>query len=111
MAKKGKEFIFPDNVNSTYGAFLGLSLKELATYVLPISVFGLVLLAIPPYNLWLLGVKLIIILLLLTLAFALISAKPVKHRQNITMQDYLTHKKSYRFRQKRFYIKKRKPID
>lgn len=111
MAKKGKKISFPDNVNSTYGAFIGLSLKELATYILPISFFGLLLLAIPPYKLWLLGLKLIIVLLLLTLAFALISAKPIKHRQNITMQTYLTHKRNYRSRQKRFYIKKRKPMD
>ncbi|MDE1548533.1 conjugal transfer protein [Jeotgalibaca caeni] len=104
MAKKGKEFIFADNVNASYGAFFGLNLKDLVSLV-PSFILSLLLLAIPPYTLIFMGIKLFLFFLINVGAIAIKVSRPVKYRSNITLHRYLSFKKQYQNRQKLFYIR------
>lgn len=104
MTKKGKEFIFADNVNSSYGAFLGLNLKDLVRLV-PSFLISVLLLAIPPYTVTFLGVKLFLFFLINVAAIAIAVSRPVKYRSNITLQQYLSFKQQYQNRQKLFYVR------
>lgn len=104
MAKKGKEFIFADNVNASYGAFFGLNLKDLAGLV-PSFLLSLLVLAVPPYTVLFMGIKLFLFFFINVAAIAIKVSRPVKYRSNITLQQYLTFKKGYQNRQKRYYIR------
>ena len=104
MAKKGKEFIFADNVNASYGAFFGLNLKDLAGLV-PSFFLSLLVLAVPPYTVLFMGIKLFLFFFINVAAIAIKVSRPVKYRNNITLQQYLTFKKGYQNRQKRYYIR------
>jgi cytosine/uracil/thiamine/allantoin permease len=108
--KKEKQFIFPENISSDYGVFLGLSLKELAVYVLPVFVICLVFLFLPPHSLKWIFIKLAVSIFLLTILLAVLTSKPVKTRHNIRLTDYLKMKSSYNKRQHKFFIAKRKDV-
>lgn len=104
MAKKGKEFIFADNVNASYGAFFGLNLKDLAGLV-PSFFLSLLVLAVPPYTVLFMGIKLFLFFFINVAAIAIKVSRPVKYRNNITLQRYLGFKKDYQNRQKLYYIR------
>ena len=104
MAKKGKEFIFADNVNSSYGAFFGLNLKDLVSLA-PSFLLSVLLLAVPPYTLVFMGIKLFLFFLINVAAIAIKVSRPVRYRSNITLQQYLIFKRQYQNRQKLYYIR------
>ena len=106
--QKGKKFVFPENVESGYGIFLGITLRELAIYLLPPVVIGFIILAIPPHNVWLMLFKLMLILIVLIMILAFLSSRPIRYRQNIRFQDYLKLQTDYKQRQKLFYTRKKK---
>lgn len=106
--QKGKKFIFPENVESGYGIFLGITLRELAIYLLPPVVIGFIILALPPHNVWLMLFKLMLILIVLIMILAFLSSRPIRYRQNIRFQDYLKLRTDYKHRQKLFYTRKKK---
>ncbi|MBC1228615.1 conjugal transfer protein [Listeria booriae] len=108
--KKGKEFIFPENVESKYGIFLGLGIMELLKYILPVAFGGILFIAIPPYNIGWLITKILMVLFMVVIAFGLLAARPVKARPNIRIQDDLKMKSQYKKRQKVFYKKREKRI-
>lgn len=105
---KGKKFIFPENVESGYGIFLGITLKELLFYLVPPVVVGLIVIALPPHNVWLLLFKLMLLLIVLIIILAFLSSRPVRHRPNIRFQDYLKLRNQFTNRQKLFYVRKKK---
>lgn len=106
--QKGKKFVFPENVESGYGIFLGITLRELAIYILPPTVIGFIILALPPHNVWLMLFKLMLILIVLIMILAFLSSRPIRYRQNIRFQDYLKLRTNYKQRQKLFYTRKKK---
>ncbi|MGN7410580.1 hypothetical protein [Sporosarcina sp. SAFN-010] len=106
--QKGKKFVFPENVESGYGIFLGITLRELAIYLLPPVVIGFIVLALPPHNVWLMLFKLMLILIVLIMILAFLSSRPIRYRQNIRFQDYLKLRTNYKQRQKLFYTRKKK---
>lgn len=105
---ESKTFIFPENVESSYGVFLGLTVKELIIYVLPVVAVCIVFIAIPPHSLTFMIIKLIIAVLLLTIVLAVLSSKPVSSRNNVRLTQYLKMKSKYTSRQKLFFKEKTK---
>lgn len=105
---KGKKFVYPENVESSYGFFLGITLKELLVTILPISAIGIVLLALPPRNVWLMLVKFTLLILVLVVVVAFLASRPVASRKNIRYQTILKLKGAYAKRQKRFFIAEKK---
>ncbi len=54
--KKGKEFIFPENVDKDYGIWKDYTLKDFGVAGLA-GLVGLIFIAIPPYGLILVLIK------------------------------------------------------
>lgn len=54
--KKGKEFIFPENVDKDYGIWKDYTLKDFG-YAALAGLVGLIFIAIPPYGLILVLIK------------------------------------------------------
>lgn len=105
-----KEFIFPENITSDYGAFLGLTLKEVLYYVLPVVVIGVIVLFLPPHNLTVMMIELIIFILILTIVLAVLTSKPVNGRNNIRLPNHINMKRAYSKRQHLFFLDKKKEI-
>ena len=106
--KKEKKFIFPENMSNEYGVFLGLSLRELLFYVLPILILAILFLIIPPHCLKLMIGKGTFCILLLTVVLAVLTSNPISSRRNIRLLQYMRVKSSYRKRQRVYYMDKRK---
>lgn len=104
--KEEKKFIFPENISSDYGVFLGLSAKEVVIYVAPILSVCFVFLLIPPHSLKWVIIKLIISILITTVAIAILTTKPVKRRSNIRLTQHLRLKGNYSKRQHLFFRSK-----
>lgn len=100
-----KKFIFPENVDSSYGIFLGLSLRELLIYVLPIFILGIVFVTLPPHGLYPILTKAIIVVLIMTVILAVLSTRPVKYRNNVRLIPHLKMKAKYKSRQHLFFKK------
>ena len=98
-----KKFIFPENVDSSYGVFLGLSLKELLIYVLPVGIVGLIFIALPPHSLNAILIKLMIVVIITTIIVAVLSTRPVKNRNNVRLIPHLKLKSKYKSRQHLFF--------
>jgi len=103
-----KKFIFPENISSSYGVFLGLSLKELFIYVVPPLVVGIIVLILPPNTVMITVIELIVLVLVITIILAVLSSTPVKSRNNIRLPQYLKMKNNYSKRQHLFYKAKKK---
>ncbi|MDN6721940.1 MAG: conjugal transfer protein [Staphylococcus equorum] len=103
-----KKFVFPENVSSSYGVFLGLSLKELVTYALPVLVVGIIALLLPPHTMKPTLVKITIIILIMTVVLAVLSSRPVPYRNNIKLTEYMRLKRNYKNRQHLFFREKNK---
>src|SRR5699024_12399388 len=88
-----KEFIFPENITSDYGAFLGLTVKDVLYYVLPVVVIGVIVLFIPPHNLTVMMIELIIFILILTIVLAVLTSIPISGRNNISLVIHLKMKR------------------
>jgi len=100
-----KKFIFPENVDSSYGVFLDLSLRELAIYVIPTIVVGILFIAIPPHGLYPILIKTIIVILITTIVVAVLSTRPIKNRKNVRLLPHLKMKAKYNSRQRLFFKK------
>ncbi|GEQ33600.1 conjugal transfer protein [Marinilactibacillus psychrotolerans] len=106
-SREAKKFVFPENVSSEYGAVLGLTLKEVLIYVLPLLVLSVIFLAIPPYTVfWVFG-KVLTILFVVTTVIAIITSSPVKSRGNVKLLKHLKMKQKYGKRQRLYYKAKK----
>ncbi|RND41251.1 conjugal transfer protein [Lacticaseibacillus paracasei] len=101
--KKGKEFIFPENVNKDYGVWKDYTIKDIGIGLAG-GLVGIVLLVLPPYNPWLLAIKFVVVLLALVSLAAILTVKPVAARKNIKVRDMYQTKARYRRSQKRYYL-------
>ena len=98
--KKGKEFIFPENVDKDYGIWKDYTLKDFGVAGLA-GLVGLIFIAIPPYGLILVLIKIVIVVLAITI-------RPVAARKNIKVRDNFKLKRRYANGQKLFYLKPKK---
>jgi len=109
MNNEQKQFIFPENVSSGYGVFLGLTLKEIILFIIPEIIIGLVVLFLPPYSITVLIAEAIFFILLITVTLGVLSSKPVKYRANIRLPQFLKMKQNYSSRQ-HLYFKQTKKV-
>src|SRR5699024_8138223 len=100
-----KKFIIPENVDSSYGIFFDLSLRELLIYVLTIFSLGIVYVTLPPYCLYSILSKAIIAVLIMIVILAVLSKRPVKYRNNVRLIPHLKMKAKYKSRQHLFFKK------
>ncbi|OEY84304.1 conjugal transfer protein [Oenococcus kitaharae] len=108
--KKGKEFIFPENVDKDYGIWKDYTLKDFGYAVLT-GLIGVILIAVPPYGLILILIKIVIVVLAMTVVMAILTIRPVSSRRNIKVRDHFKMKRRYANRQKLFYLKTKKRGD
>lgn len=102
--KKGKEFIFPENVDKDYGIWKDYTLKDFG-YAALAGLVGLIFIAIPPYGLILVLIKIVIVVLAMTIVMAILTIKPISSRRNIRVRDYLKTRRQYNASQKLFFLK------
>ncbi|QHK46544.1 conjugal transfer protein [Staphylococcus aureus] len=113
--KKGKKFIFPENVNSGYGVWKGITLGYFFKNILPTILIGILIIAFIPPNQWfpapynyIVGiVKAIIVIIGVVIRLAIITSSPVANRPNITHSKHKKLIKNYNKRQKLLYMKKK----
>ena len=110
-SRKGKTFVFPDNVDRSYNLVKGLSLSNFIKFVLPAIMIAAIILLISPYTLGFMMVKLLFVALLLLGAFTFAVLRPITSRPNITYTNYLNRIIHYHNRQKMFFIKPTKRDD
>lgn len=102
-----KKFIFPENIDSKYTVFLGLSLREILIYVVPAVIVGLVFIAFPPHTFTAIIIKVFISIIVITMVIGIISSNPIKDRPNVRLIPYMKLKRQYSKRQN-LYFKKTK---
>ncbi|MFB6803345.1 hypothetical protein ACFCVU_19570 [Peribacillus butanolivorans] len=110
-SRKGKTFVFPDNVDRSYNIVKGLSLMNFFRFILPAVVISAIILLIPPYSLGFMMIKLFFMALLLLGSFTFAVLRPISSRPNITYSSYLKRIIDYNNRQKMFFIKSNKRDD
>ena len=108
--KKGKEFIFPENVDKDYGIWKDYTLKDFG-YMALTGGLGLLFIILPPYNLILVLTKIVIVVLAMTIVMAILTIKPVNARKNIKVRDYLKTRSQYAKSQKLYFLKPQKRGD
>lgn len=108
--RRGKRFTFPENVDSSYDVFMGLTLKEVTFYVVPSFLIGIIFVALPPHSFIVTLFKIVIVLMAVVIVIALLSSRPVKSRPNIRFGAFMKQKQEFSKRQKVYYLapKKRK---
>ena len=102
--KKGKEFIFPENVDKDYGIWKDYTLKDFGYGILTL-LCGLVFIVLPPYPLFFVLGKIIIVVIAMTVVMAILTIKPISSRKNIKVRDHLRLKRKYSHSQKLYYLK------
>lgn len=107
-SRKGKTFVFPDNVDRSYNIVKGLSIGNFFKFVLPAIVIAAFILLIPPYSLGFTMIKMFFVALLLLCSFTFAVLRPITSRPNITYSNYLKRVFHYNSRQKLFFMKQNK---
>lgn len=104
--RKGKEFIFPENVDKNYGVWKGLTLVEILIILFSFVILSLIVIAFPPYNLLFFMLRIFVFLIPgMGFVFYAIVGKPVKHRPNIKFLHHYRVMKQYDRRQHLFFIR------
>lgn len=103
--KDEKTFIFAENVDSSYGVFLGLTVKELVFYVLPMVVVGIIVMFIPPHTFKIMMIKAIAVVFIITILLAVLSSRPVANRPNVRLLPHMQMKAKYKSRQHLYFQK------
>lgn len=106
--KKGKHFSFPEDVQADYNIVAGVSLKNFVLTILPFTLVGIGIVLIPPYTTLLLIIRISIGAMVALTGLAIVIAKPIPERRNITLLNWLKQQQHFRNRTKLFYIKKQK---
>ena len=101
--KKGKEFVFPENVDKEYGIWKGYTLRDFG-YV----GFGLLLWVIPPYGPIIMTIKLFVVILAVTIVMALLTLRPVSGRRNIKIRQWFNTQQRYARSQKLYFLAPKK---
>lgn len=109
--KKGKEFIFPENVDNKYGIWKGYTLMDFVAIIIPSLIVGLIFIAIPPHGVVWLILKVAIVSILEVGVFGVITVRPVKARPNVTLRSHLQMKGAYSKRQHLFFQQTNKEVE
>ncbi|MFE4708816.1 hypothetical protein [Peribacillus simplex] len=110
-SRKGKTFVFPDNVDRSYNIVKGLSLMNFFRFILPAVAISAIILFIPPYSMGFMMVKLFFMALLLVGSLTFAVLRPISSRPNITYSSYLKRIIHYHNRQKMFFMNSNKRDD
>lgn len=102
--KKGKEFIFPENVEKEYGVWRDYTLKDIGYLALTVGA-GLAFVAVPPYGMYFTVFKIVLVIIAMTIVMAILTIKPISSRRNIRVRDYLKTRRQYNASQKLFFLK------
>lgn len=105
--KKGKEFIFPENVEKEYGVWRDYTLKDIGYLALTVGA-GLAFVAVPPYGVYFTVFKIVLVIIAMTVVMAILTIRPVSARKNIKVRDNLKLKQKYSHSQKLYYLKPQK---
>ncbi|MFL0198054.1 hypothetical protein ACJDU8_21170 [Clostridium sp. WILCCON 0269] len=106
--REGKKFVFPRNVEASYNLIPGLTLMDVFKYVTIPVIVGLLIFAVPPYDivaLWI--IKLMIALPIVAFGFVAAIGRPVRYRNNIRFIEHMRDKLSFKSRQKLYYLRPR----
>ncbi|MED1469800.1 hypothetical protein [Bacillus salipaludis] len=109
--RKGKTFVFPENVDKSYNLVKGLSVGNFLKYILPAVVISAIFLLIPPYSLGFMMIKLFFVSMVMLGSFTFAVLRPISSRPNITYSQYLRLIFQYNSRQKLFFMKPYKRDD
>lgn len=104
--RKGKKFIFPKNVESSYNLIPGVTFKDVLKVIFPAALLSIMIAVIPPYNslaFWI--VKFFIIIIILVFAFVVTILRPITSRPNIRTTDYVKWRINFIKKQKIYYLK------
>ena len=102
----GKKFFFPDNVEKGYNIIQGLSLTDMARFIVPSILLSTFIMFMPPYMsivFWI--IKSVFICVILSTGFILAILRPIKSRNNIKCLDYIKMRISFMSKQKMYYIR------
>ena len=102
----GKKFFFPENVEKEYNIVQGLSVIDVARFILPSILVSTIIVAIPPYNsvlFWI--IKSIFACVILSTGFVMAILRPIKNRSNIKCLDYIKMRVLFLSKQRMYYIK------
>lgn len=108
---RGKEFVFPENVESGYNLIKGVTVKSFFTVLLPFILLGVFIAVLPPYSIVPFLIKLFLSLLIMTVGLAITVSRPIKSRPNITVIHHMNFLKAYKSRQKLFYVAPKRKVD
>ncbi|HBP66430.1 MAG TPA: hypothetical protein DD730_19770 [Desulfosporosinus sp.] len=104
--RTGKKFFFPENVEKGYNIIQGLSLTDMARFIVPSVLLATMIMFMPPYIslvFWI--VKSVFVCLILSTGFILAILRPIKSRNNIKCMDYLKMRYSFLSKQRMYYIR------
>lgn len=101
------KFVFPENVDKDYAVWMGYTLKDLGKLIVIVLAL-LVLIAIPPYAIWWVIVKVFLSLIVLVIIMAIMTIRPIPSRKNIRFTQHLKTINKFNHRQKLFFIKGKK---
>jgi len=104
--RTGKKFFFPENVEKGYNIIQGLSLTDMARFIVPSVLLATMIMFMPPYMslvFWI--VKSVFVCLILSTGFILAILRPIKSRNNIKCMDYLKMRYSFLSKQRMYYIR------
>ena len=102
----GKRFFFPENVEKGYNIIQGLSLTDMAKFIVPSVLLSTIIIILPPYMsilFWI--VKSVFVCVILSTGFIFAILRPVKNRNNIKCLDYIKMRISFLSKQKMYYIR------
>ncbi|MDN4075502.1 hypothetical protein [Fictibacillus terranigra] len=104
-SRRGKTFVFPDNVDKSYNIVKGLSLANFFRFVLPAIGVAVAIMLIPPYSIGFMMTKMLVASLIMLGAFTFAVLRPIGSRPNITYSNYLKRVWNYNSRQKLYFIR------
>ncbi|MCQ6267837.1 hypothetical protein M1K46_19605 [Fictibacillus sp. WQ 8-8] len=104
-SRRGKTFVFPDNVDKSYNIVKGLSLANFFRFVLPAIGVAVAIMLIPPYSIGFMMAKMLVASLIMLGAFTFAVLRPIGSRPNITYSNYLKRVLNYTSRQKLYFIR------
>lgn len=101
--RKGKEFIFPENVSKEYSLWKDYTLKDFGIIIITLLIC-IIFIFLPPFNIYFILAKVILTTIVMTVVLAVLTLRPVKSRKNITQLQHFRMKKKYDKSQKLYFL-------
>lgn len=108
---KGRRWFFPKNVDKKYKIFLNMTFKDIVTCIVPAALICIIILAIPPLSsviFWI--IKVILVIIIFSLALLYVNYRPVPSRDNIRTRDFIKEIVEYQKSQKVYFIKPKEKL-